>query len=259
MNFRNRRSNTPPKMPRQWFLLREKIVERLKQDDLIRVAKLEFDCVMPIAAMELNGFYLDEERWREQLEKVKKEQDVVGLDLQKMLSAGVAQASLFGIAEINLNSQASGYGRAEKFRRSDRRNDARLAIAAACRRISGRCQTPRISRRGEISERVSAKIFWNLSNPKRAEFTPIFARSAHRREVLAAQNRTSSKYRTKKNTADVSVRPKAENLLPPIIRRSNCGSWRIFQTTKTLSKPLFPAKIFTRQPPHRFLMSNPKK
>ncbi len=85
--------------------LREKIVERLKQDDLIRVAKLEFDCVMPIAAMELNGFFLDEERWREQLEHVKKAQDVVGLDLQKMLSAGVAQASLFGVAEINLNSQ----------------------------------------------------------------------------------------------------------------------------------------------------------
>ncbi len=39
---------------------------------MIKVAKLEFDCVMPIAAMELNGFYLDEKRWREQLEKVKK-------------------------------------------------------------------------------------------------------------------------------------------------------------------------------------------
>ncbi|MEZ5428945.1 MAG: DNA polymerase [Pyrinomonadaceae bacterium] len=86
--------------------LREKIVERLKQDELVRVAKLEFDCVMPIAAMELNGFFLDRERWGEQLERVKKEQDVVGLELQKMLSAGVAQASLFGVAEINLNSQA---------------------------------------------------------------------------------------------------------------------------------------------------------
>ncbi|HEY0428395.1 MAG TPA: DNA polymerase [Pyrinomonadaceae bacterium] len=85
--------------------LREKIVERLKQDELIKTAKLEFDCVMPIAAMELNGFYLDEKRWREQLEKVKKEQEVVALDLQRMLSAGVAQASLFGIAEINLDSQ----------------------------------------------------------------------------------------------------------------------------------------------------------
>jgi DNA polymerase I-like protein with 3'-5' exonuclease and polymerase domains len=85
--------------------LREKIVERLKQDDLVRVAKLEFDCVMPIAAMELNGFYLDEARWREQLEKVKKEQSKVALELQQMLSAGVAQASLFGVAEINLDSQ----------------------------------------------------------------------------------------------------------------------------------------------------------
>ena len=86
--------------------LREKIVERLKQDELVKVAKLEFDCVMPIAVMEINGFYLDAARWREQLEKVKKEQEVVALELQKMLSAGVAQASLFGIAEINLDSQA---------------------------------------------------------------------------------------------------------------------------------------------------------
>lgn len=85
--------------------LREKIVERLKQDELIKVAKLEFDCVMPIAAMELNGFYLDEQRWREQLEKVKKEQAAVAIELQQMLSAGVAQASLFGVAEINLDSQ----------------------------------------------------------------------------------------------------------------------------------------------------------
>ena len=85
--------------------LREKIVERLKQDELVKVAKLEFDCVMPIAAMELNGFYLDEGRWREQLEKVKKTQEVVAFELQQMLSAGVAQASLFGVTEINLDSQ----------------------------------------------------------------------------------------------------------------------------------------------------------
>ncbi len=85
--------------------LREKIVERLKQDELVKVAKIEFDCVLPIAVMELNGFYLDEARWREQLEKVKKEQARVAVELQQMLSAGVAQASLFGITEINLDSQ----------------------------------------------------------------------------------------------------------------------------------------------------------
>jgi len=85
--------------------LREKVVERLKQDNLVKVAKLEFDCVMPIAQMELNGFYLDEARWREQLEKVKKEQDRIAGELQRMLAAGVAQASLFGVTEINLDSQ----------------------------------------------------------------------------------------------------------------------------------------------------------
>ncbi len=85
--------------------LREKIVERLKADELVKVAKLEFDCVVPIAQMELNGFYLDEARWREQLERVKVSQAKVALELQKMLSAGVAQASLFGFTEINLDSQ----------------------------------------------------------------------------------------------------------------------------------------------------------
>jgi hypothetical protein len=72
---------------------------------LVKVAKLEFDCVVPIAEMELNGFYLDEARWREQLERVKISQTKVALELQKMLAAGVAQASLFGFTEINLDSQ----------------------------------------------------------------------------------------------------------------------------------------------------------
>jgi DNA polymerase I len=85
--------------------LREKIVERLRADELVKVAKLEFDCVMPIAQMELNGFFLDEKRWREQLEKVKVSQAKVAMELQQMLSAGVAQASLFGFTEINLDSQ----------------------------------------------------------------------------------------------------------------------------------------------------------
>ncbi|HRH44580.1 MAG TPA: DNA polymerase [Pyrinomonadaceae bacterium] len=86
--------------------LREKVWEKLKSDELDKTAKLEFDCVMPVAAMEQNGFYLDRERWLEQLEKVKKIQAKLADELQDMLSAGVAQASLFGRAEINLDSQA---------------------------------------------------------------------------------------------------------------------------------------------------------
>ncbi len=86
--------------------LREKLAERLKNDELEDVAGLEFDCIMPISEMELNGFYLDESRWREQLEKVKVAQIKASDELQDLLSAGVAQASLFGRSEINLDSQA---------------------------------------------------------------------------------------------------------------------------------------------------------
>lgn len=85
--------------------LREQVAERLKTDDLEGVAKLEFECTAPIAEMELNGFYLDETRWREQLDKVRIAQLKAADELQDMLSAGVAQASLFGRAEINLDSQ----------------------------------------------------------------------------------------------------------------------------------------------------------
>lgn len=86
--------------------LREQVAERLKTDELENAASLEFGCVMPIAEMELNGFFLDETRWREQLEIVKTAQAKVADELQEMLSAGVAQASLFGRAEINLDSQS---------------------------------------------------------------------------------------------------------------------------------------------------------
>ncbi|MFN6962578.1 MAG: DNA polymerase [Pyrinomonadaceae bacterium] len=82
-----------------------KLDERLRNDSLERVATLEFECVMPIAEMELNGVFLDSARWREQIERARKAQESAADELLEMLSAGVAQASLFGRAEINLDSQ----------------------------------------------------------------------------------------------------------------------------------------------------------
>lgn len=84
----------------------EKLEERIQADGLADVLRLENECVMPIAEMELNGFYIDQERWREQLAKVTKAQEKAGSELQDMLGAGIAQASLFGRPEINLDSQA---------------------------------------------------------------------------------------------------------------------------------------------------------
>ncbi len=84
----------------------EKLEERIQADGLADVLRLENECVMPIAEMELNGFYIDQERWREQLAKVTEAQAKAGSELQDMLGAGIAQASLFGRPEINLDSQA---------------------------------------------------------------------------------------------------------------------------------------------------------
>jgi DNA polymerase-1 len=86
--------------------VRDKVHERIVADGLERVLQLENECVMPIAEMELNGFYLDAGRWSEQLAKVTKVQDRTASELQGMLAAGVAQASLFGAPQINLDSQA---------------------------------------------------------------------------------------------------------------------------------------------------------
>lgn len=85
--------------------LHDQVAERLKIDGLTDVAALEFDCVMPIAEMELNGILMDRERWLEQLTKVRGLQAKAADELQELLSAGVAQATLFGRPEINLDSQ----------------------------------------------------------------------------------------------------------------------------------------------------------
>jgi len=87
--------------------LREKLVERIKSADLIECAKLEFECVMPVVDLELNGFYMNKERWLEQLAIVEERRAELANELQEMLGEGVAQASLFGPsrANINLDSQ----------------------------------------------------------------------------------------------------------------------------------------------------------
>lgn len=84
--------------------LREKMVEHLKKDSLVKCAQLEFECVMPMAHLELAGIFLDAKRWREQLAIIKKKREQFADELQEMLSEGALQASLFGRAEINLDS-----------------------------------------------------------------------------------------------------------------------------------------------------------
>ena len=87
--------------------LREKLIERLKADSLIDCARLEFDCVMTVADMELTGFYMHKDRWLEQLAIVEKRRTQLAEELQTVLAEESSQGTLFGGPQrddINLDS-----------------------------------------------------------------------------------------------------------------------------------------------------------
>ncbi|HEV2762555.1 MAG TPA: DNA polymerase, partial [Pyrinomonadaceae bacterium] len=86
--------------------LRSKLVERLRADGLGRCAQLEFECVVPVADIELAGVFLDAACWREQIAVVQKQRAVLAEELQNMLAEGTQQGLLFAgaRADINLDS-----------------------------------------------------------------------------------------------------------------------------------------------------------
>jgi DNA polymerase-1 len=87
--------------------LRERLIERLKSDSLVKCAQLEFECVMTVADIELAGFFMHKERWLEQLSVVEKRRAELAEQLQAVLAEESSQGSLFGGHEredINLDS-----------------------------------------------------------------------------------------------------------------------------------------------------------
>src|SRR5215213_4450502 len=76
--------------------LREKLIERLKSESLVKCAQLEFECVMPVVDIELAGFYMHKERWLEQLSIVEKRRIELAEQLQGVLAEESSQGSLFG-------------------------------------------------------------------------------------------------------------------------------------------------------------------
>ena len=83
--------------------LRERLVEALKTNSLVQCAQLEFECVMPVANIELNGFFMQKERWLEQLAAVEIKRAELANELQEILGVDAAQGSLFGPARANIN------------------------------------------------------------------------------------------------------------------------------------------------------------
>src|SRR5215813_10442830 len=88
--------------------LREKLIDRLKSDSLVKCAQLEFECVMTVVDIELAGFYMHKDRWLEQLGIVEKRRVELAEQLQQVLAEESSQGSLFGGPQrddINLDSQ----------------------------------------------------------------------------------------------------------------------------------------------------------
>jgi DNA polymerase I len=88
--------------------LREGLLAKLDEMDLLLAAELEFECVLSIAGLELAGVYLAVDRWRELIKRIRIEHDKIADSLQEELGKGAAQMSLFGEAaeRINLDSPA---------------------------------------------------------------------------------------------------------------------------------------------------------
>jgi DNA polymerase I len=87
--------------------LREKLIERLKAESLVKCAQLEFECVMTVVDIELAGFFMHKDRWLEQLGIVEKRREELAEQLQEVLAEESSQGSLFGgpqREDINLDS-----------------------------------------------------------------------------------------------------------------------------------------------------------
>lgn len=84
--------------------LRAKLVEKIRELGLAEVAKIEFDCAPVVARMENAGIYIDPVRWRALCELTERAHGVLRDRLMEDFAGAVPQMSLFGRAEINLDS-----------------------------------------------------------------------------------------------------------------------------------------------------------
>lgn len=85
--------------------LREKLGEGLKEEDLLRVSRIEFAAVASIAEMELAGVKLDVARWKELEKVVRKRRDEKALELDAQFPEPEGMLPLEGLGpRLNLNS-----------------------------------------------------------------------------------------------------------------------------------------------------------
>ena len=79
---------------------------KLKKEELEEVAQLEFDFLIPLCEMELNGIEIDTDKWRTIMGDVKIERDKTKIVVQDILSQTEDQTMLFSVPTLNVDSHA---------------------------------------------------------------------------------------------------------------------------------------------------------
>ena len=77
---------------------------KIKREGLENVCRLEFEFLIPLAEMELNGILLDTKRWNSIMVEVEKEMKISGEAIKHILTADQDQSVLFGVSMINIDS-----------------------------------------------------------------------------------------------------------------------------------------------------------
>ncbi len=79
---------------------------KLRQEGLLRAAKLEFEFIKPLAEMELNGITLDVDKWRIIIDEMTGERNLLHKKVSGILNETIEQTTLFGVSLLNLDSPA---------------------------------------------------------------------------------------------------------------------------------------------------------
>lgn len=79
---------------------------KLKKENLEDVVQLEFDFLIPLCEMELNGIKIDTDKWRTIMGDVEVGRDKTKVVIQDILSQTESQNTLFGMSLLNVDSNA---------------------------------------------------------------------------------------------------------------------------------------------------------
>jgi len=80
-------------------------VDALQRDELVTAALLEFNTIVPVSEMELNGVELDQMKWRSLLEVAKRNRKESEEKVKELLTPVCNQLTIFGECTVNISSQ----------------------------------------------------------------------------------------------------------------------------------------------------------